>query len=86
MPQHILVVDDDQGIVRLLRAYLEQEGYQVSAAYDGETALHILRRERPDLLLLDLMLPDRDGWEVTRIVRSEPSLRSIPIIMITARV
>ena len=86
MPQHILVVDDDQGIVRLLRAYLEQEGYQVSAACDGETALHMLRRQRPDLLLLDLMLPDRDGWDVTRIVRGEPSLRSTPIIMITARV
>ena len=86
MVQRILVVDDDREIVRLLRAYLEQAGYRVLTAYDGETALHILRRERPDLLVLDLMLPDRDGWDVTRIVRSDPSLASTPIIMLTARV
>ena len=82
----ILVVDDDKEIVRLLRAYLEQAGYQVSIAYDGETALHILRRERPSLVVLDLMLPDRDGWDITRIVRSDSSLESTPIIMLTARV
>jgi two-component system alkaline phosphatase synthesis response regulator PhoP len=84
--QRILVVDDDREIVRLLRAYLEQAGYKVLVAYDGETALHILRRERPNLVLLDLMLPDRDGWEVTRIVRADPSLEATPIIMLTARV
>jgi two-component system alkaline phosphatase synthesis response regulator PhoP len=86
MSQRILVVDDDKEIVRLLRAYLEQAGYQVLAAYDGETALHVLRRECPDLVLLDLMLPDRDGWDVTRIVRGDPGLASTPIIMLTARV
>jgi len=86
MTQRILVVDDDREIVRLLRAYLEQSGYQVLVAYDGETTLHVLRRERPDLLILDLMLPDRDGWEVTRIVRSDPVLTATPILMLTARV
>jgi len=86
MTQRILVVDDDREIVRLLRAYLEQDGYQVFVAYDGETALHILRRELPDLVVLDLMLPDRDGWEVTRIVRSDACLKATPIIMLTARV
>ncbi len=86
MAQRILVVDDDREIVRLLRAYLEQAGYQALVAYDGETALHILRRECPDLVLLDLMLPDRDGWDVTRIVRGDPVLASTPIIMLTARV
>jgi two-component system alkaline phosphatase synthesis response regulator PhoP len=86
MAQRILVVDDDKEIVRLMRAYLEQAGYQALVAYDGETALHILRRERPDLVLLDLMLPDRDGWDVTRIVRGDPDLASTPIIMLTARV
>ena len=86
MTQRILVVDDDKEIVRLVRAYLEQAGYEVLVAYDGESALHILRRERPDLLILDLMLPDRDGWDVTRIVRGDPSLERTPILMLTARV
>ncbi len=86
MPYRILVVDDDRHIVRLLRAYLEQGGFQVQVVYDGESALHAIRRERPDLLLLDLMLPDRDGWEVTRIVRGDPGLAGLPIIMLTARV
>jgi two-component system, OmpR family, alkaline phosphatase synthesis response regulator PhoP len=84
--QRILVVDDDPDLVRLLGAYLERAGFQVLTAYNGESALHILRRERPDLLLLDLMLPDRDGWDVTRIVRADPGLGSTPIIMLTARV
>jgi two-component system alkaline phosphatase synthesis response regulator PhoP len=84
--QRILIVDDDKEVVRLMRAYLEQAGYEVFVAYDGETAVHNLRREKPDLLLLDLMLPDRDGWDITRLVRSDPTLANIPIIMLTARV
>ncbi len=84
--QRILVVDDDKEVVRLIRAYLEQANFQVLMAYDGETAIHMLRREKPDLLLLDLMLPDRDGWDITRLVRSDPGLAHIPIIMLTARV
>jgi two-component system alkaline phosphatase synthesis response regulator PhoP len=80
------VVDDDREVVRLMRAYLEQAGFAVLVAYDGETAVHNLRREKPDLLLLDLMLPDRDGWDITRTVRADPALAHIPIIMLTARV
>lgn len=86
LKQRILVVDDDRDVVRLIRAYLEQAGYEVLVAYDGETALHILRRDRPDLLLLDLMLPDRDGLDITRLVRQDPNLSPTPIIMLTARV
>lgn len=86
MKQRILVVDDDREVVRLMRAYLEQAGYEVLVAYDGETALHNLRRERPDLLLLDLMLPDRDGYDITRLVRADATLSALPIIMLTARV
>jgi two-component system alkaline phosphatase synthesis response regulator PhoP len=84
--QRILVVDDDREVVRLMRAYLEQAGYEVLAAYDGETAIHTLRREKPDLVLLDLMLPDRDGYDITRLVRADTTLAHIPIIMLTARV
>jgi two-component system alkaline phosphatase synthesis response regulator PhoP len=84
--QQILVVDDDKDIVRLVRAYLEQAGFQVLTAYDGETAIHMLRRERPALVVLDLMLPDQDGWDVTRLVRADPTLADTPIIMLTARI
>ncbi|MGB2964708.1 MAG: response regulator transcription factor [Anaerolineales bacterium] len=84
--ERILVVDDDRDIVRLVRSYLEKAGYQVVTAYDGETALKVLRREQPHLLILDLMLPDRDGWDVARLVRSDSFLAATPIIMLTARV
>ena len=86
MAQRILVVDDDREIVRLVRAYLEESHYEVLVAYDGETALHILRRERPDLVLLDLMLPERDGWDMTRVMRGDTTLAAMPIIMLTARI
>ncbi len=86
MGHRILVVDDDKEIVRIIRAYLEKAGYSVSAAYEGETALHIIRSDRPDLVVLDLMLPDRDGWSITRIVRGDPALAATPIVMLTARV
>lgn len=86
MPQRILVVDDDRQIVRLVRSYLEQAGYEVHVAYEGESALHAIRSEKPDLVVLDLMLPGRDGWEITRIVRADKHLAGTPIIMLTARV
>ncbi|HLF26678.1 MAG TPA: response regulator transcription factor [Anaerolineae bacterium] len=86
MNQRILIVDDDKEIVRVVRAYLEQAGYLVLTAHMGETALHTIRSERPDLVVLDLMLPDRDGWDITRIVRSNETLARTPIIMLTARV
>jgi two-component system alkaline phosphatase synthesis response regulator PhoP len=86
MPQQILVVDDDREIIKLLRGYLEQSGFLILDATNGETALHVLRRERPDLVILDLMMPERDGWEVTKLVRADKSLAATPIIMLTARV
>ncbi|MFN8433531.1 MAG: response regulator transcription factor [Anaerolineales bacterium] len=86
MTQRILVVDDDRSIVKVISSYLEKSGFQVLPAYDGEMALHQLRRERPDLVVLDLMMPNRSGWDVTRIVRSDPTLATTPLIMLTARV
>ena len=86
MGQRVLVVDDDKEIVRILRAYLEKAGYTVLTAYDGETALHVIRSDRPDLVVLDLMLPDRDGWDITRLMRADEALAATPIIMLTARV
>ena len=87
MPEErILIVDDDREIVLLLRSYLQQERYAVSVAYDGESALHALRRELPALVLLDLMLPDKDVWEITRTVRGDEKLAATLIIMLTTRV
>lgn len=86
MAQRILVADDDRSIVKVITSYLEKSGFQTFSAYDGEMALHQLRRERPDLVILDLMMPNRDGWEVTKIVRADHSLAATPIIMLTARV
>ena len=86
MKQQILVVDDDKDIVRLLRGYLEKAGFGVLVAYDGLTAVQTIRREKPDLLILDLMLPDMDGYDITRVVRGDEKLALIPILMLTARV
>jgi two-component system, OmpR family, alkaline phosphatase synthesis response regulator PhoP len=86
MSQTILVVDDDRAIVRVVEGYLHQAGFAALTAYDGTTALHLVRRETVDLVLLDLMLPDRDGWEVTRTIRTDKRLSTLPIIMLTAKI
>ena len=84
--QRVLLVDDDPSIVRALRSYLEQTGLEVLTAHDGNTAMRVLHHEKPELLILDLMLPDLDGWEITRTIRANPVLAATPIIMLTARV
>lgn len=81
MPQLILVVDDEPKVSRLARDYLERNGFRVLTAGDGQSALATARREKPDLVILDLMLPQIDGREVCRILRRESD---IPIIMLTA--
>jgi len=78
----VLVVDDDIKTVELVKLYLERDGYQVLTAYDGIEALRLARESRPDLIVLDLMLPDIDGLEVCRTLRHESD---VPIIMLTAR-
>jgi DNA-binding response OmpR family regulator len=83
MQELILVVDDEPKVVKLARDYLEKSGFRVISAGDGLTALNAARREKPDLIVLDLMLPGMDGWEVCRALRRESD---VPIIMLTARV
>jgi two-component system alkaline phosphatase synthesis response regulator PhoP len=78
----VLVVDDDVKTVELVRLYLNRDGYQVLTAYDGVEALNLARKGCPDLIVLDLMLPDIDGLEVCRTLRHESD---VPIIMLTAR-
>lgn len=84
--QRILVVDDDREIVRIVRTYLEQAGFQALVAYTGATALHSIRHDQPNLVVLDVMLPDQDGWQITRMIRNDPHLATLPIILLTARV
>ncbi|MDQ3930284.1 MAG: response regulator transcription factor [Chloroflexota bacterium] len=82
----ILVVDDEPGIVGIVRDYLDRAGFRVLTAGDGEQALRLARLERPSLMVLDLMLPGMDGLDITRAMRSDPALRKLPVIMLTARV
>jgi len=81
----ILVVDDEKKIVDIVKAYLEREGYAVMAAYDGKTALETVKRQPPDLVILDLMLPQVSGWDVCRALRTDTTIPTMPIIMLTAR-
>ncbi len=83
MSAKILVVDDERSIAEILKYNLEKEGYEVLLAYDGEEALERLERDLPDLILLDIMLPKRDGFTVCREIRAHH--KEIPIIMLTAR-
>ena len=78
----LLLVDDEKNIIELERLYLEKEGYQIEVAYDGKTALEKFRVVKPAAIILDLMLPVVDGWEVCRRVRQESD---VPILMLTAR-
>ena len=80
-----LIVDDEQAIVDLVRHHLEKEGIVCLEASEGETALQLARTERPDLLVLDLMLPGIDGLEICRLLRREPATASMVVIMLTAK-
>ncbi len=83
MPQRVLIVDDVREIVQGLAAYFRQAGFETLTAYDGRSALELARREQPDLIILDLMMPEMDGIEVCRQLRRDSA---VPIIMLTARV
>jgi two-component system OmpR family response regulator len=84
-PQSILVVEDEARIAQVVAAYLERDGYRVRQAPDGRQALALAWAEVPDLIVLDLMLPEISGWDVTRQLRQDPRTARVPIIMATAR-
>src|SRR3989338_9224510 len=85
MPEKILIVDDDLDTLKLVGLILQRQGYSIIAANGGQQALAKAAAEPPDLILLDLMMPDLYGYEVTRRLRAEPALAHIPIIMFTAK-
>ena len=81
----ILIVDDERNIVETIKYNLEKAGYRTLTAADGQRAIELAQREVPDLITLDVMLPERDGWEVCRTLRQDSRTRAIPIIMLTVR-
>ncbi|MDA8139077.1 MAG: response regulator [Desulfobacteraceae bacterium] len=85
MPQRVLIVDDEPNIVLALQFLMEQNGYQVDIASSGEAAIESVMRTVPDLILLDIMLPGIDGYEVCEIVRLNPQCRKTKIVFLTAK-
>jgi DNA-binding response OmpR family regulator len=85
MPERILVVEDEKTIAELVAEALKRRGYRVEMAHDGDNGLLAAETSLPDLVILDVMLPGMDGWEVCRRIRENPSTRNIPVLMLTAR-
>jgi two-component system alkaline phosphatase synthesis response regulator PhoP len=85
MSKKILVVEDERDLIKLLKYNLEKEGFKVNTATDGSIALAEMRREEPDIVLLDLMLPGMDGLEICRWMRRHDKYAAIPVLMLTAR-
>ena len=81
----ILIVDDEEGVRELLSSSLEPRGYEVSTAVDGKDALKQVARSKPDLILLDVMMPNMDGWETLDWLRRHEKTHRIPVIMLTAK-
>lgn len=81
----VLVVDDEDGIRNLCRVNLELDGYTVLEAANGDQALEVARRERPDVIFLDVMMPAKDGWSTLEDLKSDPATDHIPVVLLTAR-
>src|SRR2546421_10415745 len=85
MPPQVLIVDDERDLVRVLEFNLQQAGFDTATAFGGEQALQRIRHRVPDLVVLDLMLPDIPGTEVCKQLKSSPRTRNVPVLMLTAR-
>jgi two-component system response regulator VicR len=83
--KRILCIEDDAEMIDLIRLILERKGFEVLEAVGGKEGLEVSRREMPDLILLDLMMPEVDGWEVFRQLRADEQLKDIPVIVVTAK-
>ena len=85
MPKKILIVDDEPQILGIVREMLQREGYEVIAADSGSLCLEILENIKPHLIIMDIMMPEMDGWEVVEKIKSDPSNKGIPICMLTVK-
>jgi len=81
----ILCVEDEPDMIDLIRWILERHGFQVRGALGGQEALRMIRETRPDMILLDIMMPEMDGWEVYRELKASPELEEIPVVVVTAK-
>jgi two-component system response regulator VicR len=81
----ILCIEDEPEMIDLIKLILERKGFEVLGAVGGKEGLEVIRREMPDLILLDLMMPEVDGWEVFRQMRADEQLKDIPVIVVTAK-
>lgn len=84
MKKKILVTDDEVPVVQIIKTNLQLEGFDVVSAYDGEEALRKVASEKPDLVVLDVMMPKMDGWEVLTHLKGDPATEDLPVIMLTA--
>jgi DNA-binding response OmpR family regulator len=83
--KRVVCIEDEPEMIDLVRLILGRKGYNVIGAHGGIEGLETVRRLRPDLVLLDLMMPDMDGWEVYQQIKADPSLREIPVVVVTAK-
>lgn len=81
----VLCIEDEEEMIDLIKLILERKGFEVLGAVGGKEGLEVIRREMPDLILLDLMMPEVDGWEVFRQMRADERLKDIPVIVVTAK-
>jgi two-component system response regulator VicR len=81
----ILCIEDEEEMIDLIRLILSRRGFEVRGANGGKEGLEIIRKERPELVLLDLMMPDMDGWEVYQQMKADEATRNIPVIVVTAK-
>ena len=84
-PKQVVYIEDEQEMIELVRLILGRKGYEVIGANGGREGLDLVRQKKPDLVLLDLMMPDMDGWDVYQQIRAEETTRGIPVIVITAK-
>lgn len=83
--KRIVYFEDDHDMVELVRIILSREGFRVDGVSEGLAGIELSRESHPDLILLDLMLPDMDGWEIFRLLKNDPALKTVPVIVITAK-
>ena len=85
MPKMILIVDDEDDILFILKNVLSKRGYSVKEAYSGEECLELVKKEKPDLIFMDIMMPGIDGWETAKTIKTDPKTKDIPISMLSVK-